>query len=55
MVYKAFIYEKEQSYTVCRKCMSNNTRLQKKILCALQPLNKRTRWKPNNTNTIQMT
>lgn len=30
MVYKAFIYEKVQSYTVCRKCMSNNTRLQKK-------------------------
>lgn len=32
MVYTTFIYEKEQFYTVCRKCMSNNTHLQKNTL-----------------------
>lgn len=25
--------QKKQSYTVCRKCMSNNTRRAKNILC----------------------
>lgn len=42
MLYKGFIYETEQSYTnVCRKCMSNNPSIQKKItFCALQTLNK---------------
>lgn len=36
LLYKGFIYETEQPYTnVCRKCMSNNTSIQKKkyILC----------------------
>lgn len=42
MVYKWFIYETEQFYTnVCRKCISNNTCIQKKFtFCALQTLNK---------------
>lgn len=42
IVVKGFIYETEQPYTnVCRKCMSNNTSIQKKItFCALQTLNK---------------
>lgn len=42
MLYKGFISETEQSYTnVCRKCMSNNTSIQKKnTFCALQTLNK---------------
>lgn len=44
LLYKGFIYETEQPYTnVCRKCMSNNTSIQKKkknTFCALQTLNK---------------
>lgn len=41
MVYTQFIYRTGQSYTVCRKCISNNTSIQNKFTFgALQTLKK---------------
>lgn len=55
VVYKSFI-ETEQSYTnVCRKCVSNNTSIQKTkktfTFCALQTLNRRNKMETKHGRT----